>query len=156
MLSLDIRTLTMFQHWRVIGFVFLPLYGFGVLPGFFAWPAGLGDVAIGLAAVFVIARIDRDPDYRTSAGLVRFHLLGLFDFAVAIATSGLAAGAYPVLIANGVTSSAMDVWPLNIFPSFLVPAFIIVHLIVLLKVRHLRQATRQGTGESAPLAAQTS
>ena len=70
---------------------------------------------------------------------------------VAIATSGLVAGAYPALIANGVTSSAMDVWPLNVFPSFLVPAFIIVHLIVLLKVRHLRQAARQ----SAPLVPQT-
>ncbi len=37
-LSQDIRTLTMMQHWRVVGFAFLPLYAFGVLPGLFAWP----------------------------------------------------------------------------------------------------------------------
>ena len=141
-LSQDIRTLTMLQHWRVIGFAFLPLTFFGVLPGLFAWPAGLGDVAIGLAAAFVVARIVRDPAWATSAGLVRFHLLGLLDFAVAIATAGLSAGAFPSLIADGITSAPLDVWPLNLFPSFLVPIFIILHLSVLLKVRHLRQEAR--------------
>ncbi len=141
-LSQDIRALTMLQHWRVIGFVFLPLYFFAVLPGVFAWPAGLGDVAIGLAAAFVIARLGRDPAWATSAGLVRFHLLGLLDFAVAIATAGLAAGAFPALIADGVTSAPLDVWPLNLFPSFIVPIFIILHLSVLLKVRHLRRVAR--------------
>jgi hypothetical protein len=33
----------------------------------------------------------------------------------------------------------MDVWPLNIFPSFGVPIFIILHLTVLLKVREMRR-----------------
>ncbi len=141
-LSRDIGTLTMLQHWRVIGFAFLPLTFFGVLPGLFAWPAGLGDVAIGLAAAVVVARIGRDPAWATSAGLVRFHLLGLLDFAVAIATAGLSAGGFPSLVADGVTSAPLDVWPLNLFPSFLVPIFIILHLSVLLKVRHLRQAAR--------------
>lgn len=142
-LAQDIRALTMLQHWRVIGFGFLPLYFFAVLPGVFAWPAGLGDVAIGLAAAFVIARLDRDPAWATSAGLVRFHLLGLLDFAVAIATAGLAAGGFPALIADGVTSAPLDVWPLNLFPSFIVPIFIILHLSVLLKVRHLRRVARR-------------
>lgn len=140
-LAQDMRTLTMIQLWRVIGFAFLALYAFGALPGLFAWPAGLCDVAIGLAAVVIVARMDRDPDYATSPGFVRFHLLGLFDFAVAILTAGLSAGAFPGLIPGGVTSAPMDVWPLNVFPSFLVPAFIIVHLTVLLKVRDLRRAT---------------
>jgi len=139
-LAQDIRTLTRLHLWRVVGFTFLTLYALDVLPGLFAWPAGLGDVAIGVAAFFVLARMDRDPDYVTSPGLVRFHLLGLLDFVVAVATAGLAAGGLPDLIANGATSAPMDVWPLNIFPSFWVPAFIIVHATVLLKVRHLRQA----------------
>jgi hypothetical protein len=145
-LAQDIRTLTMMQHWRVIGFAFLALYAFGALPGLFAWPAGLGDVAIGLAAVVIVARMDRDPDYMRSPGFVRFHLLGLFDFAVAIGASGLSAGAFPGLIPGGITSAPMDVWPLNVFPSFLVPAFIIVHLTVLLKVRHIRRSTRSPVG----------
>ncbi len=142
-LALDIRTLTMLQHWRVIGFAFLPLGFFAVLPGWFTWSAGLGDVAIGLAAPFVVARIGRDADAAASSELVRYHLLGLLDFAVAIGTAGLASGAFPSVIANGVTSAPLDVWPLNLFPSFIVPAFIILHLSVLLKLRHLRRTARQ-------------
>lgn len=58
----------------------------------------------------------------------------------AVAAAGLAAGAFPALIPGGVTSAAMDVWPLNVFPSFGAPAFIILHLTVLLKVRHMRKS----------------
>ena len=152
-LSQDIRTLTIVQHWRVVGFVFLALYAFDVLPGLFAWPAGVGDVAMGLAAVFIVARMDRDPDFVRSAGFVRYNLLGLLDFAVAVVTAGLSAGSFPGLIANGTTSAPMDVWPLNIFPSFIVPIFIILHLTVLLKVRHLRRAAHGPVGVDAALPA---
>ncbi len=147
-LAQDIRTLTMMQHWRVVGFAFLPLYAFGVLPGLFAWPAGLGDVAIGLAAVLVVARLDRDSNYVKTSGFLWFNFLGLSDFAVAIATAGLSAGAFPGLISNGATSAPLDVWPLNVFPSFIVPAFIILHLTVLLKVRELRRSARRRVSAS--------
>jgi hypothetical protein len=148
-LALDIRTLTMLHLWRVVGFAFLPLVFFDVLPGFFGWPAGWGDVAIGLAAPFVAAGIGRDVDAAASVGLVRFHLLGLLDLVVAMLTAGLAAGEFPILIANGVTSAPMDLWPLNLFPSFIVPVFVILHLCVLLKLRHLRRAARQPLRASA-------
>jgi hypothetical protein len=151
-LSQDLRRLTMLHQWRVIGFTFLALYAVDAMPGLFAWPAGLGDVATGLAAVFIVSRMDRDPDYAASSNFVRFHLLGLLDFAVAITTAGLSAGSFPALISNGVTSAPLDVWPLNIFPSFIVPGFIILHLMVLLKVRHLRRTVR-APGDEALLAA---
>jgi hypothetical protein len=138
-LAQDIAVLTALQNWRVIGFAFLPLYAHGVLPGLFAWPAGLGDVAIGLAAAFMVVRLRRDPDFARSPGFVRFNLLGMLDFAVAIATARLSAGQFSGLIENGVTSAAMDVWPLNIFPSFFVPFFMILHLTVLLKIRQMRR-----------------
>ncbi len=137
--SQDIATLTMLQHWRVVGFAFLVLYAHGVLPGLFAWGGGLGDVAVGLAAPYIMLRLRSDANYATSKGLVRYHLLGLLDFVVAITTAGLTAGAFPQLITGGITSAPMDVWPLNLFPSFIVPIFIILHLTVLLKVRELRQ-----------------
>jgi hypothetical protein len=143
-LAQNLRTLTMMQHWRVMGFTSLLLYSFNVLPGLFAWPAGVGDVAVGLLAVVVVARMDRDPEFVLSPGFLRFHFLGLFDFVGAILTSGLASGAFPGLIANGITSAPMDVWPLNLFPSFFVPAFIILHLITLLKVREMRRQATTG------------
>jgi len=137
--SIDIMLLTMMQAWRVIGFVFLPLYAVGLLPGLFSWPAGLGDVAIGLIAVVMVIRLKRNPDYIFGSGFVWFNVMGLLDFAVAVITAGLAAGALPEMITDGITSAPMDVWPLNIFPSFFVPVFIIMHACVLLKISHLKK-----------------
>ena len=137
-LGLDLRLLTAFQLWRVVGFVFLALYAFGALPGVFAWPAGLGDVAVGIAAAFALRRLAGDADFALSRRYLWFPWAGLLDFAVAVAAAALAPG--------GITSAPMDVWPLNIFPSFLVPLFIILHLMALLKVRHLRRlAADRGT-----------
>ena len=144
-LAQDPRILTMMHLWRVVGFIFLLLYAVDTLPAVFAIPAGVVDVAIGVAAIFIVARMERDPSFVRSKGFARFHLLGLLDFAVAVGTSGLAAGAIPGLVPGGVTSAAMDVWPLNFFPSFIVPLFIILHLTVLLKIR----ALRRGAGETA-------
>jgi hypothetical protein len=132
----------MLQHWRVLGFGFLTLYFYGVLPGLFAWPAGLGDVLVGLMAPFVVLRLRKDASFATSAAFTRFHYLGLLDFAVAVVTVGLAAGSFPALIPSGVTGAPMDVWPLNLFPSFGVPIFIILHLTVLFKVRELRRSSQ--------------
>ncbi len=137
-LAQDIETLTTVQHWRVVGFAFLLLWAHDVLPALFALFAGLGDVAIGLAAPFVMRRLRDDPNYAQSMGFRRYHYLGLLDFAVAVAAAGLTAGFLPALTPGGLTSAAMDVWPLNLFPSFIVPAFIILHLSVLLKLRSER------------------
>lgn len=139
-LTRDICVVTMLQLWRVIGFAFLPLYAYGVLPGLFAWPAGLGDVAIGLSAPFVVLALTRDPAFAHSLRFVVWHLLGLLDFVVAAGTTTLASAALPGLVAGSVTSAAMEVWPLSLFPSFIVPLFVILHLTVLFQVRALRRA----------------
>ena len=144
-LAQDLRTLTRLQHWRVVGFMFLALYAFDQLPAVFAWPAGIGDVAVGLTAAVVVTKMERDPHYATTPGFRWFHIAGLTDFAVAIVTSGLAAGAFPALIAGGITTAPMDVWPLNIFPSFIVPAFIILQLAALFGARELRRSRDIGT-----------
>jgi hypothetical protein len=144
-LAQDIRTLTALQLWRVLGFTFLTLYAFEILPALFAWPAGLGDMAIGLGAAYVIIKLDRNPNYVASKGFMRFQYLGMLDFVGALGTAALSSGAFPQLIPNGLTSSALDIWPLNLFPSFIVPTFIILHLAVILKVRHMRRQTLPDT-----------
>ena len=143
-LAQDIRTLTALQLWRVIGFTFLTLYSFSVLPGLFAWPAGLGDFAVGLVAAWMIVNLDKDPNYAYSSGFMRFQFFGMLDFVAALGTAALSSGAFPSLISNGLTSSALDIWPLNLFPSFIVPGFIILHLVVLLKIRHARRLSLTG------------
>ncbi len=138
-LAQDQRFLTTLHLWRIIGFVFLALYSFNILPAIFAWPAGFGDVAVGLFAAITVVRMERDSNFVSSRGFLWLHFVGLLDFAGAIVTAGLGSGAFPQLVPERITSAPMDVWPLNIFPSFIVPGFIILHLAVLLKFRHLRR-----------------
>jgi hypothetical protein len=137
------RTLTLIQLWRVMGFGFLTLYAINHLPAVFAIPAGFGDIMVGLLALVMVHRLDRDPDYVTAPGFTRFHLFGLADFAVAIVATGLTSGFLPALNPGGVTSAPMDIWPLNLFPTFFVPSFIIVQLTAILIAAHRRRAVEQ-------------
>ena len=145
-LAQDIRTLTVIQLWRVVGLVFLIFHQVNLLPSLFALPAGLGDVTVGIAALFIIRNLTKNPKYVLSVGYRRFHYFGLLDFGVALGTAALSSGAFPGLISNGITSSALDVWPLNIFPSFIVPGFIILQISALLIVRDIRR--QQATSSS--------
>src|SRR3989442_77277 len=59
--SMDLPLATAIQAWRAGGLGFLALYAHGVLPGIFAWPAGLGDIAIGVTAPWVALALARRP-----------------------------------------------------------------------------------------------
>ena len=144
-MSWDIGVLTMLHHWRVLGFTFLMLYAHGVLPGLFAWPAGLGDVAIGVSAPLVVQAMARHPGFARSRAFVTFHVLGMLDFVAAGATATLASGAFPALYAGSPTSAPMEVCPLSLFPTFIVPVFLILHLGALIQVRALRRQEAQAS-----------
>lgn len=145
-LAQDLRTLTMLQHWRVLGFTFLILYAHDIFPAAFAWPAGFGDILVGFTAPFIVTRLARNPAFATSWRFIAFNAFGLFDFVVAVIAATLTSGAYPELFTGTLTSGAMEVWPLNLFPSFFVPLFIIAHVVVLLKVRALRREAANPIG----------
>ena len=154
-LNQDLRWLTALQLWRVLGFTFLTLYAFDVLPALFAWPAGFGDVAIGIGAAVMVARLAKNVDFARTHAFVTFHVLGLLDFVVALVTSTLASGAFPALVAAP-TAEPMALWPLNIFPSFIVPLFIMLHTAVFLQLAAKRQtntATDELNTRSTPAAA---
>src|SRR5829696_9423229 len=65
---------------RVVGVLFLIVMAQGHLPAAFALPAGLGDIAIGMAAPFAARRLACGTDH---TGAVRFHMLGILDLIVA-------------------------------------------------------------------------
>lgn len=130
-LDLDPVLLTEFQAWRIMGGAFLIVLFFGHLPAIFAWPAGVGDVAVGLAAPFMAMRLRQRPGFLRSRQYLSFLVLRLVDFAVAI-TIGVASRSAEV--AGEVTSVAMGQVPLVLIPTLAVPAFIILHLIVLLQI----------------------
>ncbi len=103
--------------WRVVGGMFLVLVWFGRLPGTFAWPAGIGDLIVGVYAPFVVLAIAH-----RSRGWQR-HVLAL-------------SGRSPIGFLRGdVTTDVMQELPLSMIPTFAVPFWIVLHLISLLQLR---------------------
>lgn len=122
LLGFDLRLLTALQAWRVLGIMFLVLYAFGLLPGLFAWPAGVGDVAVGLAAPFVLLAMLRGaPTWRTQVAWL--NIAGLVDFVGAVGTG--------VVTRNPLLGAL----PLSLVPTFAVPLWIMFHAISLLQLR---------------------
>ena len=135
-LGLDLRLLTALQGWRVIGAGFLFLYAQGSLPGIFAWPAGLGDLLVGLAAPFVLlAVIHKTAGWQSRVRWL--NIAGLIDFAGAFATGLLASASSFGILAGSVTTEILAEPPLIMIPGFAVPLFIILHVISLLQVSRM-------------------
>jgi len=140
-LAIDLRWLTAIQAWRVIGVMFLAFYAFGLLPGLFAWPAGLGDAAVGLAAPFVLLAILRGaPNWQRR--VFWLNIAGLIDFAGAIGTGVLTSNSSIGLLAAGVPRVNLGELPLSLVPSFAVPLWTIFHMISLLQLRRMARAAR--------------
>lgn len=133
-LSLDLRLIAGMQAWRWAGLGFLFLYAYKVLPGVFALPAGLGDMAIGVTAPWMILGLARQPDFAASAAFVRWNVLGILDLVVA-----LSIGALSATLASGVpgevSAAPMATLPLVIVPAFLVPFFLMLHTTALMQSR---------------------
>ena len=88
-LSADLRLIVGMQAWRWAGFGFLTLYTYRVLPGIFAWPAGLGDMAIGLTAPLILAALLRRPGFAAGNRFVAWNISGILDLAVAVSLGAL-------------------------------------------------------------------
>jgi hypothetical protein len=88
-LSADLRLIVGMQAWRWAGFEFLTLYTYGVLPGIFAWPAGLGDMAIGVTAPLVLSALLRRPGFAAGKSFVACNVSGISDLTVAVSIGAL-------------------------------------------------------------------
>jgi len=115
------------QLFRVLGVVFLVLYAVAKLPGAFALPAGIGDVAIGLAAPFVARAAARNP--AGSTALVRWwNGLGLVDLAIAVGTGFLTSPSPLQQLAFDRPNLLITAFPLVLIPTFLVPIAVLLHI----------------------------
>lgn len=133
-LSIDLRLVAGVQAWRFAGLEFLGLYAVGVLPGMFAFPAGLGDMAIAAAAPWMALRLSRDPGFASSNAFRRWNWLGILDLVVAVGLGGLSA--FTATGAPGeVSTQAMAQMPLVLIPAYLVPIFIMLHVAALYRTR---------------------
>lgn len=139
--SADLRVIAGLQAWRWAGFGFLALSSYKVLPAIFAWPAGLGDMTIGVTAPLVLMGLLRRSDFAASKRFVAWNLGGILDLAVAVTI-----GAVGPLVAPSfysVSTNPMSRLPLVLIPTYLVPAFLMLHFSALIQARRLtKEATR--------------
>ena len=138
-LALDLRFAAAIQAWRFAGLGFIALYAHGVLPGLFAWSAGLGDMAIGITAPWVVLALIRQPRFATSPLFVVWNLLGMLDLVAA-----LSLGALSIVLTTGVagevTTTPMAQLPLVLIPVYLVPVLFMLHLAALFQARQSQVA----------------
>jgi hypothetical protein len=145
----DLRLLTMIQAWRWAGFGFISLYVYGVLPGRFAWLAGLGDMAIGFTAPWIALALIRRPSFAGSRLFVIWNLLGILDLVTAVGNAALIQSSATGAVGE-VTAAPMALLPLLLIPGYLVPLFIMLHLSSLIQARRLAR-TERGR-EAGPIA----
>jgi hypothetical protein len=114
--------------WRFVGLGFLMADAEGLLPGGFAWPAGLGDIAMAATAPWIAARVAVDDRFRFGTAFLLWNLFGIADFldAVLLGTLYLWPG-----FTSGVTTSLMQRLPFALIPCFFVPLVAIAHIILL-------------------------
>jgi hypothetical protein len=123
------------QLYRVLGVIFLVLYADGHLSALFAFPAGVGDMLVGILAPFVAASFARSPE--GSARRVRlWNLLGISDLVIAV-TIGFLTSPSPLQMASfDRPSELVATFPLSLIPVFAVPLSILLHIGSLLKLPH--------------------
>jgi hypothetical protein len=135
-LSLDLRFIAGMQAWRWAGLGFLSLYSYKVLPAVFALPAGLGDMAIGVTAPWIILALVRQPGFAAGGTFIRWNVFGILDLLIAVSI-----GTVSSLFATGapgeISTAPMATLPLLLIPAFLVPLFLMMHAAALMQSRQL-------------------
>jgi outer membrane protein TolC len=124
------------QLYRVVGLLFLVLYGAGQVPGEFAIPAGVGDVLIGLTAPLVAYGLHRAFAWSHGAAIV-WNVAGMLDLAVAIGTGFLSSPGPLHLLAVDNPNHLITAFPLVLIPLFAVPLSVVLHLAALKRLAQI-------------------
>ena len=130
------------HSFRVVGVFFLLYLAFGHLPPLFALPAGLGDIAAGIAAPLAARKLAQGTGRRA---VLWFNAFGITDLAVAGALGALTG--YQVL---NVTPSATPIseLPLALVPTVTVPLLLALHVTSIVT---LARAPRPAPSAAGPL-----
>lgn len=131
------------QFYRVQGVTFLALFAADRLPGLFALPAGVGDVAVGLAAAAIGMSTAGGRQLRPRS-VLRWNLLGIADLIVAVTTAFLTAPSAFQMFAFDRPNQLISMFPLILIPTFLVPLAILLHIVSLIQMRRVTAPVGRG------------
>ncbi|MEM7207580.1 MAG: hypothetical protein AAF434_07140 [Pseudomonadota bacterium] len=127
------RWLLGLQVWRVIGGVFVIEYTRANIPAIFAFPAGFGDIAVGvLAAGVLLAYRFREQLPRWS--IVAVLILGVLDFISAFFFGYFSSDGPAQLFFPEITNNTL-MYPTGLIPLFLVPYAIFFHTLSYLSLK---------------------
>lgn len=122
------------QVYRVAGVIFLVLWAGGRLPWQFALPAGIGDVMTGILAVVVAARLAQNAAGARNA-VYAWSFFGIADLVVAVMMGAMTSPGRPHLLAFEAPNLLITSYPLVMIPTFAVPLALMLHGIVLWRLR---------------------
>jgi hypothetical protein len=130
------------QLFRVIGGVFLIEMTRGHIPGIFAYPAGIGDIVVGAAALGVLVAC-RSHEQIPGTLIVLIIAIGMLDFLSAFffgftSTQGPLQLFYPPVV------NRLIMFPTGMIPLFLVPYAIFFHMLSLLTYLKFQHRHRKG------------
>jgi hypothetical protein len=140
--AIPLHWLVAAQVYRVMGGIFLVLWADGRLPWQFALPAGTGDVATGTVAVVVAAQLAQNAIGARRATYA-WSFFGIADLVVAITMGAMTSPGQPHLLAFDAPNLLMTAYPLVMVPTFGVPLALMLHGLVLWRLRRETAATGQ-------------
>jgi hypothetical protein len=126
------------------GAAFLIIMGLGHLPALFALPAGIGDIAAGLAAPLAARGLARGAGRRAA---LWFNAFGVTDLVVALALGAVTAYQLIDVTPSGAPVSEL---PLALVPTVGVPLLLAVHIT---SVSALVRGSRPPQSTAVPVAA---
>jgi hypothetical protein len=107
---------------RLAGIALLLTMALGHLPALFALPAGLGDMAAGLAAPLVARQVSRGSGRRTA---LWWNAFGIADLVLALILGAVTAYQLVKITPSGAPISEL---PLALIPTAVVPLLLVLHI----------------------------
>src|SRR6516164_883184 len=138
--AIPLHWLVAAQVYRLAGGIVLVLWADGRMPWQFALPAGIGDVATATAAVAVAALLARNAigAYRATYA---WCLFGIADLVVAITMGAMTSPGQVHLLSFDAPNLLMTAYPLVMVPTFAVPLALMLHGLVLWRLRRETAST---------------
>lgn len=125
--DLDTRAILAFHLVRFVGIYFLWLMGQGRLDPLFARQAGIGDIVTAVGAVLLLII----PSFRARKGLMIWNVIGFVDILLVVVN------AMRVVLTAPAGFAEFYRLPLGLLPTFVVPAIIVSHVVVFLRLRRV-------------------
>lgn len=118
---------------RPVGMVFVVEATRGTIPPIFAYPAGYGDLAVGLIAAYVLYRFR--GQLIPERWVIAVAILGFADFASAF-FFGFTSSDTPVqLFSHDAPNPVLD-YPVGLIPILLVPYAVVAHILSLAQLKN--------------------